>query len=217
MARVYPELPPAGEPRRRLSLPIPRFSIGRLIKLAILVGIIWVFVLIARTGLWDVPVISPFVQPSAQPLRGVEVPLENPADLVQRLQSFATGRTFVIREAELTLLVQQGASKLSAPVTEVGVVTTSETAGELEFSFRIPKRHNALVRLWMLPSVNETGDLFFTAREAKVGDVRVPTWTIGGPLKLLLATQLEPILRLAPPIEQVSAADGALRFTFSQP
>jgi hypothetical protein len=200
-----------------LSLPIPRFSVGRLIKLAILVAIVWVFVIIARTGLWQVPIISSFVQPTAQPLRAVEVPLENPADLVQRMQGLATGRTLVIREAELTVLVQQGASKLSAPITDVAVVTVSETAGELEFSFRIPKRHNALVRLWMLPSVNDAGDLFFTAREAKVGDVRVPTWSIGGPTKLLLTSQLEPILRVAPPLEQVSAADGALRFTFAQP
>lgn len=202
---------PAPVVRRQVHLPIPKFSLGRLIKLGLLVIVLWVLVQIARTGVWTIPLVSRLAYTRPEP-RAIAVELSTErTHLTDRLRDAANG-SVLVTDGELTAIARAGASSLHLGVQGLNV---ADAVGQpLELSFVIPQRHNALVRIELKPRVDGTRVLFDVSR-TRVGMVDVPQWLVGEPTKLLLAAALTPYFAAAPPVRTVQTEDGGLRFSFS--
>lgn len=213
MARVEASSPtPVAPPPRRWHMPIPKFSLGRLIKLALLVGIVWVVVLVARTGLWNIPFVSAATYTRPEPLERITGTFDVEQVLQERAAGFISG-SMQISDSELTALAQVGSQKLHLGLAEVNVVALANQP--LELSFSIPKRNNAVVRIDLVPVIHD-GQLDFTVTRTRVGAVAVPDWTIGQATRVLLATQLRPLFAGAR-LESVTTADHQLRLTYATP
>ncbi len=197
---------PVVKPPRRFHLPVPRFSLGRLIKLGIVVFLVWVLVLIAKTGLWQIPFISQFAYHRPSPIH-IASPTTATATLTERLANI-TNHEVDIPDSELTTLASAGVSTLHLGVTEINVAAIS--GDELEFSFAIPQRHNALVRITLQPVRSADNHLTFNVSRTRIGEVTVPSWVIGEPTRLLLLSQLTPLLRSLPALRDVRTTDFAL-------
>lgn len=197
--------------RRQMHLPIPKFSLGRLIKLGLLIIVLWVLVQVSRTGMWTIPVISRLAYTRPEP-RAVSVELSTErTNLASRL-SAAVGGSVQIADGELTAVARAGASTLHLGVQGLNV---ANAAGQpIELSFVIPQRHNALVRIELTPRLANQR-VQFDVQRTRVGMVDVPQWLVGEPTKLLLAAALAQYLTAAPPMQTVEAVEGGLRFTFA--
>jgi len=203
--------PPAPVARRQFHFPIPKFSIGRLIKLGLLILVLWVLVVVSRTGMWTIPVVSHFTYTRPEPRAVVAELSTERTRLTDRLRD-AVGGSVDIADGELTALARAGASTLHLGVQGLNV---ANAAGQpVELSFVIPQRHNALVRIDLQPRVVDE-HVQFDVQRTRVGMVDVPKWIIGEPTKLLLAATLTPYLAAAPPMQDVQATNGGLHFTFS--
>ncbi|MDP2789566.1 MAG: hypothetical protein Q8O51_00345 [bacterium] len=194
-----------------MHLPIPKFSLGRLIKLGLLIIVLWVLVQVSRTGMWTIPVISRLAYTRPEP-RAVSVELSTErTNLASRL-SAAVGGSVQIADGELTAVARAGASTLHLGVQGLNV---ANAAGQpIELSFVIPQRHNALVRIELTPRLANQR-VQFDVQRTRVGMVDVPQWLVGEPTKLLLAAALAQYLTAAPPMQTVEAVEGGLRFTFA--
>lgn len=211
MTRIESIPPAVPAARRQFHLPIPKFSIGRLIKVVLLVLVLWVLVQVARTGVWTIPVISRLVYTRPEP-RAVTVELSTErTQLLERFREAVNG-TVKIVDGELTALARAGSSSLHLGVQGLNI---ANVAGQpLELSFVIPQRHNALVRIELKPRLANNHVQFDVGR-TRVGMVDAPAWIIGEPTKLLLTAALAPYFNVAPPIKSIEAVDGGLRFSFS--
>ncbi|MEK7518502.1 MAG: hypothetical protein AAB549_01110 [Patescibacteria group bacterium] len=197
--------------RRQIHLPIPKFSLGRLVKLGFLVIVLWLLVQIARTGVWTIPLVSRFAYTRPEP-RAVAVELSTErTHLANRLRD-AVGGSVQIADGELTALARAGSSTLHLGVQGLNIANAADQP--IEFSFVIPQRHNAIVRIELQPKVIDRKVQFEVSR-TRVGMVQVPQWIIGEPTKLLLAAALAPYFSAAPPVQTVQAMNGGLRFSFS--
>lgn len=214
MARVMPmsQQPPAPT-RQRFFLPIPKFSIGRVIRLAILVFIIWLLVQVARTGMWQIPVISKFAYHEPQPIHAVTPTNENAEELTNRILALVGQREVVLREDGLTMLSNQGAANLHLGITDVAIAADS-VQKNLEMSFRIPQKRNALVRLRLKPKISSDGHLVLEPQKTLVGELAVPSWIIGEPVRLLLSVELQPILKILPKLQEVQVQTTGLLLTW---
>lgn len=210
MTRVESPVPAPVTPRR-FHFPVPKFSVGRLIKLGLLFIVLWVLVQVARTGMWSVPVISRFAYTRPEP-RAVSVELSvDRTNLVSRLRD-AVGGSVQVADGELTALARTGASSLHLGLQGLNVANVA--GAPLELSFVIPQRHNALVRIELQPRVDDRR-VVFDVQRTRVGMVDVPQWLVGEPTKVLLAAALAPYFKVAPPLTTVTTADSHLLFTFS--
>ncbi len=210
MTRIEPQ-PPAPAVPRRFHFPIPKFSLGRLMKLGLLILVFWVLVQVARTGVWTVPVVSQLAYTRPEP-RSVALELSpERTKLGDRLQE-ALGGTVQVADGELTALARAGSATLHLGVQGLNVANAE--GQPIELSFVIPQRHNALVRIELQPRV-EGGRIAFDVSRTRVGMVDVPKWLIGEPTKLLLTTVLTPYFNAAPPLQEVRAVDGGLLMTLA--
>jgi len=214
MTRIEPVPPSVAPSAPRFHVPIPRFSLGRIIKLGLLVGLVWVLVQVARTGLWTIPLISRLVYTVPVPARTVTAQVPTAGDLVSRVPQVITTGNVTITEGELTALAEQGNQKLHLGLASVQTVITQ---GGIELSFLLPKRNNAVVRLELEPFLDGSGDPDFRVQRTRLGQLTVPSWLIGEPARRLLQLQLQPAFRLLPPAESVTLAEGALAFHFGTP
>ncbi|MEK7631308.1 MAG: hypothetical protein AAB445_00370 [Patescibacteria group bacterium] len=214
MTRVDPAPPVAPQAASRFPLPLPRFSLGRLIKLAVLVGIVWVLVQIARTGVWTIPVISNFAYDAPMPLRTVQAAAPSTGDMLARVPNAVTAGSLTVYEAELSLLAEQGNQKLRLGLAKVQTVISE---GRIELSFLLPQRNNAVVRLELEPSISPSGDPDFRVVRSRLGLLDVPQWLIGEPARRLLQLQMQPVATLLPKLAQARAVEGALAYTLATP
>lgn len=210
MTRIESTPPAAPGVRRQIQLPIPKFSLGRLIKLGLLIIGLWVLVQIARTGVWTVPVISNIAYTRPEP-RAINVELSTEqTHLTDRFRA-ATAGSVQVADGELTAIARAGAAAVHLGVQ--GLNIANAVGQPLELSFVIPQRHNALVRIELSPRVDGTRVRFDVTR-TRVGLVDVPQWLVGEPTKLLLAAALTPYFEVAPPVRTVQTEAGGLRFSF---
>lgn len=212
MTRV--EAPPPAEPRpaRHFHFPIPKFSIGRLLKLAILIGIVWVFVQVARSGVWNIPGISKIVYRAPSPLRIVRPMVPSTGDIRTRAATAQTTGYITLHEAELSAIAEQGNQKLHLGLANVQTVITENT---IELSFLLPKRNNTVVRLDLEPVITEKGDPDFRVVRSRIGQLDVPQWLVGEPARRLLQLQLQPAFTLLPDIRTVTPTAGTLEYRFA--
>lgn len=195
---------------RRYHFPVPKFSLGRLIKLGLLIVVLWALVQVSRTGMWSIPVVSRLAYTRPEP-RTVSVELSpERTNLGSRLRD-AVGGSVQVSDGELTTLVRTGAAALHLGVQGLNIANAA--GAPLELSFVIPQRHNALVRIELQPRIDDRR-VVFDVQRTRVGMVEVPQWLVGEPTKLLLAAALAPYFKLAPPVATVGTVDGGLRFTF---
>jgi hypothetical protein len=211
MTRIESRPPATPGVRRQLHLPIPKFSIGRFIKLGVLVLVFWVLVLVSQTGVWTVPAISRFAYTRPEP-RAVSVELSTDRTHLADRFTEALGGAVEIADGELTALAQTSAASLHLGVQ--GLNVTNVAGQPTELSFVIPQRHNALVRIELQPRVTDQ-HLQFDVTRTRIGMVDVPAWLIGEPTKLLLAAALAPYISAAPPVQAVQVVNRGLRFSFS--
>jgi hypothetical protein len=210
MARVMPtSQTPTAPTRQRVNFPIPKFSIKRFIRLAVLILIVWLLVQVARTGMWNIPIISKFAYHEPQPIHAVIPANENFQDLTSRMVALVGQREADLKENELTMLVNQGAANLHLGITEVAVAADN-SQNNLEMSFRIPQKRNALVRLRLKPKVSSDGNLIFQSQKTQIGEIVMPNWIIGEPVRLLLAVELQPILKPLPKLQGVEVQSSGL-------
>ena len=203
--------PTAPVVRRQMRFPIPKFSLGRLIKLGLLILVLWLLVQVARTGVWTVPLVSRFANTRPEP-RAIAAELSTDrTHLADRIQAALRG-TVDIADGELTSLVRSSASKLQLGVQGLNVADAANQP--LELSFVIPQRHNALVRIELEPRIAD-GKVQFDVRRTRVGMVDVPAWIVGEPTRLLLNVALAPYFTVAPPAQAVETVDGGLHVTFA--
>lgn len=191
-----------SKPASKLNfhLPIPRFSLGRLIRLVILVLIVWGIIQVSRTGLWQIPLFSKYFYHQPQPIRIVSQVNNNMTELARRVQDGAVNQKIAISEAELTLLLVNSIQSVKIGISRPNLVVENDT---MEFSFIIPKRNNALIRLYLIPKLSSDNKLEFEVEKSLVGEVSVAKWFIGEPTKLLLTQELATVLKVAPKINQV--------------
>ncbi len=212
MTRVETPPPAVPPPARHFHFPIPKFSLGRLIKLAIVVGVIWVLVQVARTGVWHIPLISTLAYHAPHPSRVVQPMVPSAGDILARVPAaLATGHVS-ITEAELSALAQQGNQKLHLGLANVQTVVTDST---IELSFLLPRHNNAIARLDLEPIITQNGDPDFRVVRSRLGLLDVPQWMIGQPARRLLQLQLQPAFTLLPDMQAVSPVAGTLAFSFA--
>lgn len=214
MTRVEPAPPALPPVAPRFRLPVPRFTLGRLVKLAVVVGIFWVLVQVARTGLWAIPVVSQLAYRAPAPVRTVEPATPSAGDLLARVPAMLTTGTVTVAESELSVLAEQGNQKFRLGFAKVQTVVAESG---IELSFLMPQRRNAIVRLDLRPTVTSSGDPDFTVEQARIGALRVPNWFIGEPARRLLQLQLAPAFQLLPPIQNVRTVEGAIVFALTAP
>lgn len=212
MTRVEPATPVAPQPARKFRLPMPKFSLGRLLKLAIFVGIVWVFVQVARSGVWNIPGISKLVYRAPSPIRIVQPMVPSTGDIRTRAATAQTTGYITLHEAELSAIAEQGNQKLHLGLADVQTVITENT---IELSFLMPKRNNAVVRLDLEPVVTEKGDPDFRVVRSRIGQLDVPQWLVGEPARRLLQLQLQPAFTLVPDIRTVAPTVGTLEYRFT--
>lgn len=208
MTRVEPHAPAKSQPS--FHLPVPKFTIKRFIRLIIIVAVFWVCILISKTGLVNVPVFSGifYKTPSPRVLDSGEIF----GDAQQRVKEMVNG-SLSLSNGELSDLTRIGANRLKLGISNVQVVGGTDVP--LELSFIIPNRNNALVRIDLVPEV-KNNDLKFNVTRTRVGEVDMPNWIIGEPTRLLLASQLQPVLRLAPPLQSISVTKSGLTLGFAK-
>ncbi len=212
MTRVEATPPAAPQPKRSFQLPIPRFSLGRLIKLALLIGVLWVLVQIARTGVWTIPLISKFAYTAPEPIRLVQAATPSTGALLARVPDALVKKSVSITEMELSAIAEQGNQKLHLGLASVQTVITSQS---IELSFLMPKRNNAIVRLELEPIVSASGDPDFRVVRSRLGQLDVPQWIVGEPARRLLQLQLQPAFSLLPELQNVQTAEGTLAYTIA--
>jgi len=212
MARLEnpnPQPPPTN--RTNFHLPIPKFSLGRLLRLAILILIVWAIIWVSKTGMWQIPLFTKVFYHVPEPVRLVSQSNENLPDLILKSKDSLINGKLKISEAELTFLLANSISNVSLGISRPNVAIQNS---EIEFSFLIPKRNNALVRLYLIPVLNADQEIDFEVKQTYLGQVTGPNWLIGQPTRILLAQELKPILKVAPKIQQVSTETGNLVLNF---
>lgn len=207
MTRVEPQA--QVEPRPRFHLPIPRFTLRRFIAVAFVVAIFWVCMVVARTGLLRVPFFSNVFYAAPTP-RTLEAGAER-RSVEEQIRELTLG-SVTVTNGSLSDLAQAGADRLHLGIASVRIVGGTDVP--LELSFIIPQRNNALVRIDLVPEITNA-ELVFRVARTRIGSVDVPTWLIGEPTRLLLTAQLQPILRLAPPVDAARVVERGLTLTFS--
>lgn len=214
MTRVEATPPVAPQPARSFHVPIPRFRLSRFLKLAVLIGIIWVLVQIARTGVWTIPLISQFAYHAPQPIRTVQAATPSSGALLSRVPEALVKKSVHITEAELSAIAEQGNQKLHLGLASVQIVVTDQG---IELSFLMPKRNNAMVRLDLEPIVSASGDPDFRVVRSRLGQLEVPEWIVGEPARRLLQLQLQPVFSLLPELQTVRTAEATLTYTIAAP
>ncbi|PIS40570.1 MAG: hypothetical protein COT26_02650 [Candidatus Kerfeldbacteria bacterium CG08_land_8_20_14_0_20_43_14] len=201
------------KPERKLNfhLPVPRFRLGRLIRLVILILIVWVIIQVSRTGLWQIPLFSKYFYHQPQPIRIASQVDNNISELAKRVQTGVGTQKISISEAELTSLLTNSIQSTRLGISRPNLVAEDDT---MEFSFIIPKRNNALVRLYLIPKLSPDSKLEFEVKKTLVGEISVANWFIGEPTKLLLTQELTTALKFAPKIQQVWLEPGNLIISF---
>ncbi len=211
MTRVEPPVQAQAAPRSHFHLPVPRFTIKRFVGLVFLVAVFWAGMQVARTGLVRLPFFTNVFYTAPEP-RATAAGLE-PGNVEEQLRAAARG-TVTLSNRTLSDLAQVGADRLHLGIANVHVVGGTDVP--LELSFIIPQRNNAIVRIDLAPEVVD-GDLHFRSARTRIGTVDVPTWLIGEPTRLLLTAQLQPLLRIAPPIGTARVVERGLSLTFTSP
>lgn len=214
MTRVEATPPAAPQPARSFHVPIPRFRLGRLLKLAALIGVIWVLVQVARTGVWTIPLISRFSYHAPQPIRTVQAATPSSGALLARVPEALVQKSVHITESELSAIAEQGNQKLHLGLASVQTVITEQA---IELSFLMPKRNNAMVRLDLEPIISASGDPDFRVVRSRLGQLDVPAWIVGEPARRLLQLQLQPAFALLPELHTVRTVEGSLTYTIATP
>ena len=209
MTRVEPQVP--GVPARRFHVPVPRFTIRRFLFLLILVAAGWLCGRVAQTGLVRIPVFTRLFYSAPVP-REARVATDS-GNVQEKLRELAGGGV-TITNAELSDLARAGAERLGLGLANVAVV--GQLGAPLEFSCSLPQRNNALLRLELVPEVRD-GELTFQATRTRLGMLDVPSWLLGEPTRLLVSTQLFPLLEPAPPVATAQVTDRGLHLTFTTP
>ncbi|MFA6587828.1 MAG: hypothetical protein WCT08_02030 [Patescibacteria group bacterium] len=201
MARIEPVKAQSSVPNKSgINLPVPKFTIGRLIKLIILVLVVWTAIQVARTGLWQIPLFTKYFYQAPEPIRIVGPISQNFPELIIQSKADITNKNFRLSEGGLTYLLANSIAGMHLGISRPNLTIESQT---MEFSFLIPKKNNAIVRLYLQPILNAENSLEFVVSKTFLGQVSVPSWLIGEPTKILLAQELSPILKVAPEIRQV--------------
>jgi hypothetical protein len=163
--------------------------------------------------MWQIPIISKFAYHEPQPIHAVTPINENSKDFANRIVSLVGQRQVVLNEGELTMLAEQGAENLHLGLSGLAVAADS-TQKNLEMSFRIPKKRNAVVRIRLLPKITSDGNLTFEPQKTLIGEIGVPNWIIGEPVRLLLAVELQPILKPLAKLREIQVQSAGLNLTW---
>jgi hypothetical protein len=163
--------------------------------------------------MWQIPLLSKFTYHEPQPIHTVTLVAENSKDLANRIVKFVGQREVVLKESELTMLANQGALNSRLGISDITVAADS-VQKNLEMSFRIPKKRNALVRLRLNPKITSDGKLTFEPQKTLIGETSLPNWLIGEPIRFVLAIELQPILKPLPKLQEVKIENAGLRLTW---
>ncbi|RJO59753.1 hypothetical protein C4546_00495 [Candidatus Parcubacteria bacterium] len=192
-------------------MPVPKFSIRRLIYLGLAVLGFWVMVQVSRTGLWQIPWISRIFYNPPQPIRVVApADISFPSTLAKIGQGLLATQV-LISENEMTRLLSDSLTMTRLGISRPNLVVEPES---LEFSFLIPQRNNAQVRLYLFPLLNDKKELDFQIQKTLIGEVKFPSWIIGQPTRLLLAQELNTFLKASHKPSAVKTQSGNLVLNF---